>query len=162
MTNSAHMKTQYLFLLCFSTCLNTFAQDVKNDCIVYHIPYSVRNIFDEEMKHNRSIGKNSQYSYYVYLFDYGDTVKLVLSKYDKRNPDAISRKIVLKSNRYVKMNEINLPILLQSDIKMSDAAIKIDGDTLRHETLFIPKGLQVDYMITDQGLCKILLKRYVE
>jgi hypothetical protein len=155
------MKRIALLLFCILAYANAFSQNSRNNEIVYHIPQSVKQIFNDEIIKN-NIKDNGYYSYYIYLFNYRDTIKLVLSKYDKQKPDAISQKILLKSNRCVQIDKLSLPILLESDIKMSDVTIKIDGNLLLHETLFMPKGLQVNYKINDQGFCEVLSKRYVE
>lgn len=87
---------------------------------------------------------------------HGDTVVIVLSHCYKNKPTKLYNEMVFWSNRFFKIKNMNLPILLESDMKMSSSFVEFKGDDIESNTIFIPKGFEIIYEIQKDGHCRII------
>jgi len=60
------------------------------------------------------------------------------------------------SNRFLKIKDIDLPIVLESDIMMSSSFVEFRGDNIESNTILIPKGFEIIYEIQKDGDCRII------
>lgn len=151
------MKHTILFLMLISSLVTTrlLAQSDLRGHIYYQLPESVKEKLAEQL--DQSITKEKQTMlFYCYYRMHGDTVVIVLSHCYKNKPTKLYNEIVFRSNRFFKINNMELPILLESDITMSSSFVEFKGDNIESNTILIPKGLEIIYEIQKDGHCRII------
>lgn len=151
------MKHTILFLIFISSLgINTsIAQSDSKGHIYYQLPESVKEKLAERL--DQFIANESQTMlFYCYYRMHGDTVVIVLSHCYKNKPTKLYNEMVFWSNRFFKIKNMNLPILLESDMKMSSSFVEFKGDDIESNTIFIPKGFEIIYEIQKDGHCRII------
>jgi len=144
-----------LMSISFLRIIDASAQSDSKHHIYYQLPASVKDKLAEKI--DQSDAKERQTMlFYCYYRIHGDTVVIVLSHCYKNKPTKVYNEMVLSSNRFFSVKNMDLPILMESDIKMSSSFVEFKGDDIESNTIFIPKGFEIIYEIQKDGHCRII------